>query len=68
MNNLISELARAEHSARLAEAERGRRARLTAAARRCQRRAARLSLKAERVSRRADLAAHRARLALGRLI
>lgn len=68
MNNLLTELARVEHDARLAEAERGRRFRLISAAHRWQRRARRLSLRAERISRRAERAASRARLALGRVV
>jgi hypothetical protein len=62
------DLARANHDARLAEAEQSRRATRAAAARRLQRRAMRLSQKAERVSRRAEQAAAQARLTVARAL
>jgi len=61
MSFIEIDLARANHDARLVEAEENRRANHAAAARRLQRRAARLSHKAERVNRRAERAASRAR-------
>ena len=68
MSFIEIDLARANHNARLVEAEESRRAHRAASARRLQRRAARLSHKAERVSRRAERAAARARLAVARVI
>jgi hypothetical protein len=68
MSFTSTDLARAQHDARLVEAEESRRATRAAAALRLQRRARRLSAKAERVSRRAERAASRARLAVGRVL
>lgn len=61
------ELAREQHSRRLAELETRRAAHRAAAVSRLQRRAQRLSHKAARVSRQAERAAAQARLALPRL-
>ncbi len=68
MSLMDVDLARAAHSARMAEVEQSRRASRAAAVRRLQRRAERLSHRAERVSRRAERAAGRARLALARAV
>jgi len=68
MSFIEIDLARANHNARLVEAEESRRAHRAASARRLQRRAARLSHKAERVSRRAERAASQARFAVARIL
>ncbi len=68
MSFMELDLARANHNARLAEAEESRRAHRAASVRRLQRRAARLSHKAERVSRRAERAASQARFAVARTL
>ena len=68
MSYLEIDHARAHHAERLAEVQNIHRARQAAAARRSQRRAARLSSKAERVARRAEQAANRARTAVARLL
>ena len=68
MSYLEIDHARAHHAERLVEVQNSRRARQAAAARRSQRKAARLSSKAERVSRRAERAAHRARSAFARVL
>jgi hypothetical protein len=60
------DLAREHHAAFQAEVAQGREAQRAAAARRWQRRAARLSDRAQRVNDRANRAAARARLALAR--
>ena len=68
MSYLEIDHARAHHAERLAEVQNIHRARQAAAARRSQRKAARLSSKAERVSRRAEQAAYRARSAVARVL
>ena len=68
MSYLEIDHARAHHAERVAEVQNIHRARQAAAARRSQRKAARLSSKAERVSRRAERAAHRARSAVARVL
>ncbi len=68
MSFIEIDLARANHNARLVEAEENRRAHHAASVRRLQRRAARLSHKAERVSRRAERAASQARFAVARTL
>ena len=68
MSFTSTDLARANHDARLVEAEESRRATQAATARRWQRRAERLSHRAERASRRAERAASQARLAVARVL
>jgi len=68
MSYLEIDHARAHHAERLVEVQNIHRARQVAAARRSQRRAARLSSKAERVARRAEQAANRARKVVARIL
>ena len=68
MNSTSVDLARAVSDARLVEAQESRRAGRAAAARRLQRRTARLSHKAERFSRKAERSAAKARLAVARVL
>ncbi len=68
MSYLEIDHARARHAERVAEVQNIHRARQAAAARRSQRRAARLSSKAKRVARRAEQAANRARTVVARLL
>ena len=68
MSIMELDLARANHNARLAEAEVSRRANRAASVRRLQRRAARLSHKAERVTRRAERVASQARFVAARVL
>ena len=68
MSYLEIDHARAHHAERVAEVQNIHRARQAAAARRSQRKAARLSSKAQRVSRRAERAAYRARSAVARVL
>ena len=68
MSFIEIDLARANHNARLVEAEEIRRANRAASVRRLQRRAVRLSHKAERVTRRAERAASQARFITARVL